>query len=174
MGQTLETSAACNLSVCLTAQTLGNVDLQLDIAEEHGQGHGEVALRPQRDVAISGLEVLKREDALAEHLAVVVVDGEAEHGELREDDLERERVFGTFGSKSQLNLHFRDGRRRETGEWNAPELNFVPRYFSSLGRRRFAIFAAINWDLLEFRSRERKAPFPNVHCLENVLWSISQ
>lgn len=77
----------CCLPPFLTAEPVGYVDLELDVAEEHGERHGEVALRPEGDVPVAGLQVLEGQDPLAQHAVVVVVDGEAEHGELGKDHL---------------------------------------------------------------------------------------
>ncbi len=71
------------------AEAVGDVDFKLDLAEQHGQSHWEVALRSQRDVPVAGLEILEREDPLSEHLVVVVVDGESQHGQLWQNNLER-------------------------------------------------------------------------------------
>ena len=47
-------------NLVLTSEAVGHVDLELDIAEQHRQGHGEVSLRLQRDVTISGLKKFQR------------------------------------------------------------------------------------------------------------------
>ena len=75
-----------------TCETLWNIDFELNVAEEHGQGHWEVALCPERDVPVAGLQVLEWKDPLTEHLAVVVVHSKAEHSQFRKDHLNgRER-----------------------------------------------------------------------------------
>ncbi len=47
------------------------LDVYLD--EEHGQGHGEVALGPECDVAVTHLQIVEGEHPLTQQLVVVVV-----------------------------------------------------------------------------------------------------
>ena len=79
-----------------TIEAVRNVDLQLDIAEQHGKRHGEVALCPEGDVPVAGLQVLEGQDSLAQHLVVVVVHSEPEHGELRKNNLLEEGRRGSY------------------------------------------------------------------------------
>lgn len=73
----------------LTGQLFRYVDLQLNVAKEHGQGHGKVALGPEGNVSVARLQVLEGQDPLTQHLVVVVVDGKPEHGQFRQNNLKR-------------------------------------------------------------------------------------
>ena len=44
----------------LTSEPIRDVDFELDVAEEHREGHGEVALRLQGDVPIASLKKTKQ------------------------------------------------------------------------------------------------------------------
>lgn len=73
----------CSYCVCvpvpLTSKAVGHVGLEDDLAEDGGQRQGFVALVPQRDVTVASLQAVKRQDALANQLVVVVVDGDAQY-----------------------------------------------------------------------------------------------
>ena len=71
-----------SLATVPTSEAVWDVDFKFDVAEEHGQGHGEIALGPQRNVAVSRLQVLKGKNSLAQHFVVVVKDSEAKHCKL--------------------------------------------------------------------------------------------
>ncbi|KAA8583377.1 hypothetical protein FQN60_015923 [Etheostoma spectabile] len=66
-------------SVLLTSEAVGHVGLEDDLAEDGGQRQGLVALVPQRDVTVASLQAVQRQDALANQLVVVVVDGNAQY-----------------------------------------------------------------------------------------------
>ena len=72
-----------------TVKAVRDVDLQLQVAKQHGEGHGKVALGPEGDVPVPGLQVVEGEDPLAEELVVVVVDAKPEDGELWQHHLVR-------------------------------------------------------------------------------------
>jgi len=42
----------------------GNVDIQLDMAEESRQRHGEIAIGAKRNMTVAGVEALERNDPL--------------------------------------------------------------------------------------------------------------
>lgn len=71
------------MSVCvcvlLTSETVWHVSLEDDLAEDGGQREGLVALVPQRDVTVASLQTVQRQDALANQLVVVIVDGDAQY-----------------------------------------------------------------------------------------------
>lgn len=69
--------------VALTSEAVGHVGLKDDLAEDGGQRQGLVALVPQRDVTVAGLQAVQWQDALANQLVVVVVDGDAQHRQIR-------------------------------------------------------------------------------------------
>lgn len=69
--------------VLLTSEAVGHVGLEDDLAEDGGQRQGLVALVPQRDVTVAGLQAVQWQDALANQLVVVVVDGDAQHRQIR-------------------------------------------------------------------------------------------
>ena len=71
----------------LTSEAVGDVDLEVEPAEQHGQRHGEVALCAERDVPVAGLEAVQRQDPLAQHLAVLVVHADTQHGQVRQHHL---------------------------------------------------------------------------------------
>ena len=41
----------------VTSESVRDVNLELDVDEEHRQGHREVALRPQGYVSVAGLQI---------------------------------------------------------------------------------------------------------------------
>lgn len=69
--------------VPLTSEAVGHVGLEDDLAEDGGQRQGLVALVPQRDVTVASLQAIQRQDALANQLVVVVVDGDAQYCQIR-------------------------------------------------------------------------------------------
>lgn len=73
--------------VPLTSEAVGHVGLEDDLAEDGGQRQRLVALVPQRDVTVAGLQAVQRQDALANQLVVVVVDGDTQHRQVRQDHL---------------------------------------------------------------------------------------
>ena len=75
-----------------TIEAIRDVNLQLNIAEQHRKGHREVALCPESDVPIAGLQVLEGKDSLPQHLVVVIIHGEPEHSKFRKDNLMKEAV----------------------------------------------------------------------------------
>lgn len=72
----------CNLCVSLTSEAVGHVGLEDDLAEDGGQRQRLVAFVSQRDVAVASLQAIKRQDALPNQLIVVVVDCDAQHGQV--------------------------------------------------------------------------------------------
>lgn len=75
----------------LTSEAVRHVGLEDDLAEDGGQRERLVALVPQRDVAVAGLQAVQGQDALADQLVVVVVDGDAQHRQIRQDHLREKR-----------------------------------------------------------------------------------
>lgn len=65
--------------VPLTSEAVGHVGLEDDLAEDGGQRQGLVSLVPQRDVTVASLQAIQRQNALANQLVVVVVDGDAQY-----------------------------------------------------------------------------------------------
>lgn len=69
--------------VPLTSEAVGHVGFEDDLAEDGRQRQRLVALVPQRDVTVASLQAVQRQDALANQLVVVVVDGYAQHCQIR-------------------------------------------------------------------------------------------
>lgn len=63
------------------AKSIRNVDFKFNLTEKHWQGHGEVALGPESNMSVTGLQVLKGQNALAKHLVVVVIHGKPQDGQ---------------------------------------------------------------------------------------------
>lgn len=74
--------------VRLTPEAVGHVGFEDDLAEDGGQREGLVAFVPQRDVTVAGLQAVQRQDALADQLVVVVVHGQPQHRQIRQDHLQ--------------------------------------------------------------------------------------
>lgn len=70
------------MCVSLTSEAVGHVGLEDDLAEDCGQRQRLVAFVSQRDVAVASLQAVKRQDALPNQLIVVVVDCDAQHGQV--------------------------------------------------------------------------------------------
>jgi len=106
------------VGVGLTAEAVGHVGLQDDLAEDGGQRQRLVALVPQRDVAVAGLQAVEGQQALANQLVVVVVDADAQHRQVREDHLgRRERDGGKEGRKETGRQQEISVRRRSSAWW---------------------------------------------------------
>lgn len=75
--------ARVRVCVLLTSEAVGHVGLEDDLAEDGGQRQGLVALVPQRDVTVAGLQAVQWQDALANQLVVVIVDGDTQHRQIR-------------------------------------------------------------------------------------------
>jgi hypothetical protein len=63
-------------------------------------------------VPVSGLQVLEGQDALAQHLAVVVEHGEAKHGQLGKDHLQKD-----ICNRSVRFVHGEQRRETRVGRW---------------------------------------------------------
>lgn len=92
---------SCHLATAIsfTSQTIRNVNLELDVTEEHGQGHRKVSFCTQGDVPVAGLKTVQGQDSLAEEFAAFIIHAEAKHSQVRKDDLSV-RALGKFCSLS--------------------------------------------------------------------------
>lgn len=68
--------------VPLTPETVGHVGLEDYLAEDGGQRQRLVALVSQRDVTVASLQAIQGQDALANQLVVVIVDGDAQYSQI--------------------------------------------------------------------------------------------
>lgn len=77
-----------------------HVSFELEMDEQGRQSHGLVVLGAQGNVPIAGLESVQRQNALAQLLAILVVNRKAEHRQLGKDDLsEDEGLRGRGGGE---------------------------------------------------------------------------
>lgn len=58
-------------------EAVRNVNLQLDVAKEHGKRHRKVGFCSQWDVAVSGLQTIQRKDALPQQFTIIVIDSKS-------------------------------------------------------------------------------------------------
>lgn len=57
-----------------TFKSIRHIYLELNIAEQHGQWHGEVGLSPQRNMPIACLQAIQWENTLAKQLSIFLIN----------------------------------------------------------------------------------------------------
>lgn len=78
--------------VFLTSEAVGHVCFEDDVTEDGGQRQRFVIFISQRDVSVTRLQAVQRQDSLSDQFIVIIVHSHSEDRQVWEDNLSRWHV----------------------------------------------------------------------------------